>query len=215
MTTSEELQAAFKYLWADEVAALKTLAQSLPANPIVVNLGAGAGTSGLAFMESRGDLELVTIDIQKDDSPLGCLVAEENALKSAGLWNPHRVHHIHNESITVGKQWQQMRKDVDAKPFLLFIANPPLVDLVWIDGDHSYEGARGDIEAWLPNIKPGGILAIHDYHKDELYKNATDYKPDAPHPQDWPGVTKAVDELLVGRYEMVMRVSSLVAFRVE
>ncbi len=35
--------------------------------------------------------------------------------------------------------------------------------LVFIDGDHSYEGCKRDIEAWLPKVKPGGLLAGHDF----------------------------------------------------
>jgi cephalosporin hydroxylase len=52
------------------------------------------------------------------------------------------------------------------------------VDLVYIDGDHSYEAVNKDIELYLPKIKQGGILAGHDYSKS------------------WPGVVKAVDERL-------------------
>jgi Methyltransferase domain len=36
------------------------------------------------------------------------------------------------------------------------------VDFLFIDGDHSYEGIKGDWEAWCDNIKCGGILALHD-----------------------------------------------------
>jgi predicted O-methyltransferase YrrM len=52
------------------------------------------------------------------------------------------------------------------------------VDLVYIDGDHSYEAVSKDIELYLPKIKQGGIMAGHDYSKS------------------WPGVIKAVDERL-------------------
>lgn len=52
------------------------------------------------------------------------------------------------------------------------------VDLVYIDGDHSYQAVNKDIELYLPKIKQGGILAGHDYSKS------------------WPGVVKAVDERL-------------------
>jgi hypothetical protein len=38
----------------------------------------------------------------------------------------------------------------------------PLCDLVFIDGDHSYEGVRADYEHWRPFIKPGGRLLFHD-----------------------------------------------------
>jgi hypothetical protein len=36
-------------------------------------------------------------------------------------------------------------------------------DYVYIDGDHSYEGVKRDIEAWYPKVKKNGILAGHDY----------------------------------------------------
>ena len=36
-------------------------------------------------------------------------------------------------------------------------------DLAFIDADHSYVGCWGDIQAYWPKIKPGGILAGHDY----------------------------------------------------
>jgi predicted O-methyltransferase YrrM len=37
------------------------------------------------------------------------------------------------------------------------------LDFVMIDGDHSYESVRKDIQAWRPKVSPGGILAGHDY----------------------------------------------------
>lgn len=37
------------------------------------------------------------------------------------------------------------------------------LDLVYIDADHSYSGAKQDMEAWYPKVKPGGWLSGHDY----------------------------------------------------
>ena len=37
------------------------------------------------------------------------------------------------------------------------------IDFVFIDGDHTYVGVKKDIIAWLPKVKPGGIIAGHDY----------------------------------------------------
>ena len=42
------------------------------------------------------------------------------------------------------------------------LINEPL-DFVYIDGDHSYEGIRADLEAWFPLVREGGIIAGHDY----------------------------------------------------
>jgi len=50
----------------------------------------------------------------------------------------------------------------------------PQVDLVFIDADHSYNGCRGDIIAYSPKVKSGGILSGHDI--------------------DYPGVNSAVKQ---------------------
>lgn len=39
------------------------------------------------------------------------------------------------------------------------------IEFVFIDGDHSYEGIKRDVEAWLPKIRPGGWIAGHDYNQ--------------------------------------------------
>jgi predicted O-methyltransferase YrrM len=36
------------------------------------------------------------------------------------------------------------------------------LDLVFLDADHSYEATIGDIRAWAPKVRPGGILSGHD-----------------------------------------------------
>ncbi len=36
-------------------------------------------------------------------------------------------------------------------------------DFVFIDGNHAYPYVAEDIRAWLPKVRPGGILAGHDY----------------------------------------------------
>lgn len=37
------------------------------------------------------------------------------------------------------------------------------LDWVYIDGDHTYEAVKGDLEAYYRTIKPGGFLAGDDY----------------------------------------------------
>lgn len=173
------------YLFHAEVDALKELALSLPDLPRVVNIGAGNGTSGLAFMEARPDLHLYTIDIQLESSPYGCLQGEEAVFRSAGFWGNPRHEQIHGDSKDVGKRWLE--------------DGYPLADLVFVDGGHQYHEAKGDINIWLPLIKPGGIMAVHDFEKTVKV---------------WKGVDRAVREILIGKYEEVLRVETLIAFRV-
>ena len=39
---------------------------------------------------------------------------------------------------------------------------PESIDLLHIDGHHSETAARHDVETWLPKLRPGGILLMHD-----------------------------------------------------
>jgi hypothetical protein len=36
------------------------------------------------------------------------------------------------------------------------------VDLLFIDGDHTYEGVKADYELYSPLVRPGGLVAFHD-----------------------------------------------------
>jgi len=42
------------------------------------------------------------------------------------------------------------------------------IDLLFIDGDHSYEQCKRDIENYWPKLKEGGVLLGHDYHRNYL-----------------------------------------------
>jgi len=37
------------------------------------------------------------------------------------------------------------------------------LDFVYVDGCHQYESVLQDMSIWWPKIRPGGILAGHDY----------------------------------------------------
>ncbi len=40
------------------------------------------------------------------------------------------------------------------------------LDFVYLDADHSYTAVQNDIEAWLPLVRPGGIICGHDFVSD-------------------------------------------------
>jgi predicted O-methyltransferase YrrM len=63
------------------------------------------------------------------------------------------------------------------------------VDLVYIDGDHTYEAVLRDLNAWVPKIKKGGIVCGDDI--------------------GWPDVKKAVDEFFFKKsknYQLISKV---------
>lgn len=37
------------------------------------------------------------------------------------------------------------------------------LDFVYIDANHVYDAVSQDLQAWTPKVKPGGIIAGHDY----------------------------------------------------
>lgn len=163
------------YLSADEVRFLRLLARSIEKrSPVIVNIGAGAGTSGLAFREARPDADLTTIDIRAL-GPLGGLEGERNAFDIANLRYPHQ---ILGDSKAIAEKWK--------KP----------VDLLFVDGDHSEDGIRGDINGWLPHVVEDGIIAMHDYEGSE-----------------WDGNVKPVTDELLSHNEMIRIEDSIIAFR--
>jgi predicted O-methyltransferase YrrM len=74
---------------------------------------------------------------------------------------------------------------------------PRRVDMAFVDGSHARKDVIADLDVWLPRIKPGGIVALDDYEKGCT-----------------PAVKPVVDEFLMGKYELVLHVGDIVAFRV-
>ena len=50
------------------------------------------------------------------------------------------------------------------------------LDYIFIDGDHSYEGALRDCELFFPKIKSNGIFAGHDWSFDGVQKAVNEFK---------------------------------------
>lgn len=70
------------------------------------------------------------------------------------------------------------------------------IGFLWIDGDHSYEGARSDFYGWSRHVIEGGVLALHDTYSFE-------------------GVRKLVDEeiLKLKGYRVLGQVDSILALQ--
>jgi predicted O-methyltransferase YrrM len=98
------------------------------------------------------------------------------------------------------------------------------VDAVYIDGDHSRQGVLRDLAAWIPKVRPGGIVIGHDcgwrvedFGRDELAANDGGMAAFLPYLGNrslerfsladgkvmiMPGVVLAVDEFFAGDYEL-------------
>lgn len=51
------------------------------------------------------------------------------------------------------------------------------LDLLFIDGDHSYEGCSTDLKAWLSFLKPGGWVAFHDSSEEGVARAISELFP--------------------------------------
>jgi Methyltransferase domain len=72
------------------------------------------------------------------------------------------------------------------------------LDWVYVDGDHTYDAVRNDLEAWAPKVKPGGLLTGDDYGSFGW----------------WEGdVQRAVDEFVAARRPQVLLLTSHFALR--
>lgn len=58
------------------------------------------------------------------------------------------------------------------------------IDFLMLDGDHSYETVKKEIQLYLPKMKDGGVISGDDY--------------------TWPGVKQAVDEAFPGVTEVTI-----------
>ena len=63
---------------------------------------------------------------------------------------------------------------------------PASLDFVYLDARHSYEGVAEDLEVWFPLVRPGGLMAGHDYNDGVFVEGVH-------------GVRSAVDEFFGAR----------------
>ena len=163
MFSSNQLNHGVASLQLDEAAFLFRLARDVRRGP-VVEIGRFKGGSTLIMSSALPDgVELWSYDAHvalRPDMPGSLLDAElRGALERFGLDSKVKL--------LVG----------DSKT-----ADPPPdpIELLFIDGDHTYEGARSDFERWGTFVAPGGRVLFHDAVDTGGYGNV------------YPGVARAV-----------------------
>jgi len=177
---AQKLVDAFHLLSREEAELLQQYANKIPASGICVNVGAGVGTSAVCVLEKRPDLTgtFYTVDINNHDSPLGGLLNERHAFDNYGMKYPNQ---IHGDSKDIGRSWKGKK-----------------VDFLIIDGDHSVDGATGDILNWEKNLKIGAIIFVHDYE-----------------PRNWKDVFDTVNRLMLenSKYKFLECVKTYIVFK--
>lgn len=51
------------------------------------------------------------------------------------------------------------------------------IDLLFIDGDHSYEGCSADLTSWFRYVRSGGWIAFHDSSQDGVIRTIREFYP--------------------------------------
>jgi predicted O-methyltransferase YrrM len=169
MFSSNQLNHGVASLQIDEAALLYRLARDVETGP-VAEIGRFKGGSTIVFASALpSGVELWSYDFHvalRPDMP-GKELDEElrGALVRFGL--DGKVHLLVADSRT---------------------AEPPLGELalLFIDGDHSYEGAKADFDRWSTFVRPGGHVLLHDAVDTGGYGNV------------YPGVARLAGEIGAG-----------------
>ena len=159
----------------DTLALYAELADTLDGDAKVVEVGVAYGRS-FAFLVTvmRPSVNLFAVDVFKEYMGGQNLPPDVYALMKS--YGTPREAFLRNMELHVPKGYFVTVQSESVRAAAKF---PDAgCDAVFIDADHLYLPCKADIEAWLPKIKPGGILAGHDYS-----------------PRHHPGVVSAVNEI--------------------
>lgn len=77
------------------------------------------------------------------------------------------------------------------------------IDLLFIDGDHTYEGVKQDWEAFAPHVNPFGVVVFHDTAWEIDHDPEWDNDPSAKERIAQIGVPRFVEELRAEGYPVI------------
>jgi len=122
------------------------------------------------------------------------------------------VHHIIEPDVHLSLARAQTEFAVDRRMLLVSrsltaakLIPDRSLDWVYIDAGHGYDDVYDDLRAWTPKVKPGGLVAGHDYLDPVQKKWIGRYKH---------GVKTAVDEF-VAEFGYELRVRSRATYQFE
>lgn len=132
----------------------KAMVDKFPSGSRFVEVGSWKGKSaafmGVEIINSGKDIKLDCVDIWIDVNEPHVQITGDD-LYAAFLKNTEPVKSVVNSIRSDSREAAKQFEDGS-------------LDFVFLDGDHSYDGLKADIEAWLPKMKPNdSIFAGHDY----------------------------------------------------
>lgn len=131
---------------------------------VIVEIGVEYGRSSSAWIYAKRQqnnpdvfMDICCVDqFPNNHFVVGDLFA--NWQRTVASQNPDevgvRVHPLKGVSWDIGDQWKVLTKGDE-------------IDILFIDGDHTYEGVTKDIQAWLTDVKSGGLVMFHDVAKSD------------------------------------------------
>lgn len=133
-----------------ELMALIDFLRPLPLETIVEIGTRKGGTLVMWLLISRADAWITSIDLPHGPFAGGDYVKDVEL--AAQFRRPaQRVHLIRGDSHAIETR-------VELVKFLQGRA----IDLLFIDGDHAYDGVKQDYEMYAPLVKSGGLVVFHD-----------------------------------------------------
>lgn len=134
----------------EEIATLLGLLEELePRRTLEVGTARG-GTLFLTARVAAPDARLISIDLP--GGPFGRGYPEWKAPLYRSFAEPDQeIYLLRGSSRAPG---------IEARVDELLDGEP--LDFLLLDGDHRYEGIRGDFERYAPRVRTGGLIALHD-----------------------------------------------------
>lgn len=149
------------WLTVDEAIALFELANGLTGpKPHAVEIGSWQGKSTVCIARGlRAKNQAVLTCIDPFDASGDNESSDEYGDRATDLGGPLR--RAFEENLAAA----DVRDLIDVRPGLSHEHAASIeesIDLLFLDGNHSYESVRRDFEDWSPKIRAGGFLALHD-----------------------------------------------------
>jgi predicted O-methyltransferase YrrM len=121
----------------------------------ILEIGVSMGGSLLVWSQ-LAPVNNTVVGIDLPNGRYGGISYTDTRNQTAKSWHPN-LHIIDGDSKS---------EEIQKKVWKLI----PSVDLLFIDGDHTYEGAKADYENYGKLVRPGGMIALHDIADSESHR---------------------------------------------